>query len=77
MTDEILSEIEKFFEENKEETQMYSDAFQKLTIDAQFDIIDSIRYIMEDYNLDVQQATIQVFNTLLLQMEQQNVYKII
>ena len=69
MTDKILSEIEKFFEENEDETQiqLYADAFKRLDMDSQFQIIDSIKHLITENDLETEQAIIQVFNNVLQQ----------
>lgn len=67
MTDEILYEIKKFFEDNKckTEIQIYSDIFNRLDVDFQFRVIDSIQYLVAEEKLDVQEAVTQVFNNIL------------
>lgn len=80
MTDKILSEIEKFFEENENETQiqMYADAFKRLDMDSQFQIIDAIKHLIIEEDVETEQAIIQVFNNVLQQMMRgHNVYRII
>lgn len=80
MTDKILSEIENFFEENehKKQIQLYADAFKRLDMDSQFQIIDSIKHLITENNLDTEQAIIQVFNNVLQQMTREyNVYGVI
>ena len=80
MTDKILSEIEKFFEENENETQiqMYADAFKRLDMDSQFQIIDAIKHLIIEEDVETEQAIIQVFNNVLQQMmREHNVYRII
>lgn len=80
MTDKILSEIEKFFEENEDETQiqLYADAFKRLDMDSQFQIIDAVRYLITENNLETEQAIIQVFNNVLQQMMRGcNVHRVI
>ena len=80
MTDKILSEIEKFFEENKDETQiqLYEDAFKRLDMDSQFQIIDAIKHLIIEHDLETEQAIIQVFNNVLQQMMRgYDVYRVI
>jgi hypothetical protein len=80
MTDKILSEIEKFFEENEDETQiqLYADAFKRLDKDSQFQIIDAIKHLITENDLETEQAIIQVFNNVLQQMMRgHNVYRVI
>lgn len=80
MTDKILSEIEKFFEENEDETQiqLYADAFKRLDMDSQFQIIDAIKHLIIENDLETEQAIIQVFNNVLQQiMRGHNVYRVI
>lgn len=80
MTDKILSEVEKFFEENEHETQiqLYADAFQRLDMDSQFQIIDAIKYLVTEEDFEIEQAIIQVFNNTLQQtMRGYNVYRVI
>ena len=77
MTDKIVSEIEEFFKENQKETEQYIDAFKRLDMDSQFQIIDAITYLVEEQGLETREATIQVFNNILQQMGQKNVFRII
>lgn len=80
MTDKILSEIEKFFEENEDEKQiqLYADAFKRLDMDSQFQIIDAVRHLITENNLETEQAIIQVFNNVLQQMMRGcNVHRVI
>lgn len=80
MTDKILSEIEKFFEENEDETQiqLYADAFKRLDMDSKFQIIDAVRHLITENNLETEQAIIQVFNNVLQQMMRGcNVHRVI
>lgn len=80
MTDKILSEIEEFFEENKADmqVQLYADAFKRLDMDSQFQIIDAIKHLVTEEGSQTEQAIIQVFNNVLQQMmERHNVYRII
>ena len=80
MTIEIISEIEKFFEENENETQiqMYADAFKRLDMDSQFQIIDAIKHLIIEEDVETEQAIIQVFNNVLQQMMRgHNVYRVI
>lgn len=80
MTDEILSEIEKFFEENEDKTQiqLYADAFKRLDMDSQFQIVDAIKHLIIENDLETEQAIIQVFNNVLQQvMRGHNVYRVI
>ena len=80
MTNDILSEIEDFFEKNEDEKQiqLYADAFKRLDMDSQFQIIDAIKHLIIENDLDTEQAIIQVFNNVLQQMMRgYNVYKVI
>ena len=80
MTDKILSEIEEFFEENEADmqVQLYADAFKRLDMDSQFQIIDAIKHLVTEEGFQIDQATIQVFNNVLQQMTgRHNVYRII
>ena len=80
MTDKILSEIEEFFEENEADmqVQLYADAFKRLDMDSQFQIIDAIKHLVTEEGFQIEQAIIQVFNNLLQQMTgRHNVYRII
>lgn len=80
MTDKILFEIEKFFEENEDKTQiqLYADAFKRLDMDSQFQIIDSIKHLITENDLETEQAITQVFNNVLQQMTRgYNVYRVI
>ena len=80
MTNDILSEIEDFFEKNEDEKQiqLYADAFKRLDMDSQFQIIDSIKQLIIENNLETEQAIIQVFNNVLQQMMRgYNVYRVI
>lgn len=80
MTDKILSEIEKFFEENEDETQiqLYADAFKRLDMNSQFQIVDEIKHLIIENDLETEQAIIQVFNNVLQQvMRGHNVYRVI
>lgn len=80
MTDKILSEVERFFEENEDEMQiqLYADAFKRLDMDSQFQIIDAIKHLVTENDLNTEQAIIQVFNNVLQQMTRgHNVYRVI
>ena len=80
MTDDILFEIEKFFKENEDKTQiqLYADAFKRLDMDSQFQIIDAIKHLIVENDLETEQAIIQVFNNVLQQtMRGYNVYRVI
>lgn len=80
MTNDILSEIEDFFEKNEDEKQiqLYADAFKRLDMDSQFQIIDAIQQLIIENNLETEQAIIQVFNNVLQQMTRgYNVYRVI
>ena len=80
MTDDILSEIEDFFEKNADEKQiqLYADAFKRLDMDSQYQIIDAIKQLIIENNLETEQAIIQVFNNVLQQMMRgYNVYRVI
>ena len=80
MTNDILSEIEDFFEKNEDEKQiqLYADAFKRLDMDSQFQIIDSIKHLIIENDLETEQAIIQVFNNVLQQMMRgYNVYRVI
>ena len=80
MTDKILSEVERFFEENEDEMQiqLYADAFKRLDMDSQFQIIDAIKHLVTETDLNTEQAIIQVFNNVLQQMTRgHNVYRVI
>lgn len=80
MTDKILSEVERFFEENEDEMQiqLYADAFKRLDMDSQFQIIDAIKHLITENDLNTEQAIIQVFNNVLQQMTRgHNVYRVI
>lgn len=80
MTNDILSEIEDFFEKNEDEKQiqLYADAFKRLDMDSQFQIIDEIKQLIIENNLETEQAIIQVFNNVLQQMMRgYNVYRVI
>ena len=61
MTDKILSEVERFFEENEDEMQiqLYADAFKRLDMDSQFQIIDAIKHLV---TVRLFQAEIYVIN---------------
>lgn len=80
MTNDILFEIEDFFEKNKDEKQiqLYADAFKRLDMDSQFQIIDAIKHLIIENDLETEQAIIQVFNNVLQQtMRGYNVYRVI
>lgn len=80
MTNDILSEIEDFFEKNEDEKQiqLYTDAFKRLDMDSQFQIIDAIEHLITESDLETEQAIIQVFNNVLQQMMRgYNVYRVI
>ena len=80
MTDKILSEVERFFEENEDEMQiqLYADALKRLDMDSQFQIIDAIKHLVTENDLNTEQAIIQVFNNVLQQMTRgHNVYRVI
>lgn len=80
MTDEVLSKIEDFFETNEHEiqVQLYADAFKRLDMDSQFQIIDAIKHLIIEEELETEQAIIQVFNNVLQQvMRGHNVYRVI
>ena len=80
MTNDILSEIEDFFEKNEDEKQiqLYKDAFKRLDMDSQFQIIDAIEHLITESDLETEQAIIQVFNNVLQQMMRgYNVYRVI
>ena len=80
MTNDILSEIEDFFEKNEDEKQiqLYADAFKRLDMDSQFQIIDAIKHLITENDLETEQAIIQVFNNVLQQMMRgHNVYRVI
>ena len=80
MTNDILSEIEDFFEKNEDEKQiqLYTDAFKRLDMDSQFQIIDAIEHLITENDLETEQAIIQVFNNVLQQMMRgYNVYRVI
>lgn len=68
MTDKVLVEIEKFFENNQDDVQLYIDIFQRLDLDSQFQLIDAIKYLIIEEGLETPQAITQVFNNILQQM---------
>ena len=68
MTTEIISEIEKYLEENNEKTQLISDIIQHLDINSQYKVLDSILFLHKEENMEVQEAINTVFNNILAQM---------
>jgi hypothetical protein len=75
MTDKILLEIENCLEEHND-MQLYIDIFNKLDLHSQFQVIDVIKNLIIEQNLDTEQAIIQVFNDILQQMRRDDVYRI-
>ena len=68
MTIEIISEIEKYLEENNDKTQLISDIIQHLDINSQYEVLDSIFFLHKEENMEVQEAINIVFNNILAQM---------
>ena len=68
MTTEIISEIEKYLEENNNKTRLISDIIQHLDINSQYEVLDSIRFLHEEENMSMQEAINLVFNNILAQM---------
>lgn len=68
MTEEIISEIEKYLEQNNNKTQIISDIIQHLDITSQYEVLDSIRFLHEEENMSMQEAINLVFNNILAQM---------
>lgn len=68
MTEKIISEIEKYLEQNNNKTQIISDIIQHLDITSQYEVLDSIRFLHEEENMSMQEAINLVFNNILAQM---------
>lgn len=68
MTEEIISEIEKYLKQNNNKTQIISDIIQHLDITSQYEVLDSIRFLHEEENMSMQEAINLVFNNILAQM---------
>lgn len=68
MTEEIISEIEKYLEQNNNKIQIISDIIQHLDITSQYEVLDSIRFLHEEENMSMQEAINLVFNNILAQM---------
>ena len=68
MTEEIISEIEKYLEQNNNKTQIISDIIQHLDITSQYEVLDSIRFLHEEENMSMQEAINIIFNNILAQM---------
>lgn len=68
MTTEIISEIEKYLEQNNNKTQIISDIIQHLDINSQYEVLDSILFLHKEKNIEVQEAINLVFNNILAQM---------
>lgn len=68
MTKEIVSEIEKYLEQNNNKTQIISDIIQHLDITSQYEVLDSILFLHKEKNMEVQEAINIVFNNILAQM---------
>lgn len=68
MTEKIISEIEKYLEQNNDKTQIISDIIQHLDITSQYEVLDSIRFLHEEENMSMQEAINLVFNNILAQM---------
>ena len=68
MTEEIVSEIEKYLEQNNNKTQIISDIIQHLDIASQYEVLDSILFLHKEENMEVQEAINIVFNNILAQM---------
>ena len=66
MTIEIISEIEKYLEENNDKTQLISDIIQHLDINSQYEVLDSIFFLHKEENMEVQEAINIVFNNILV-----------
>lgn len=68
MTTEIISEIEKYLEENNNKTQLISDIIQNLDINSQYEVLDSIFFLHKEKNMEIQEAINIIFNNILAQM---------
>lgn len=66
--EEIISEINKFLETNNDKAEVISNIIEHLDIASQYEVLDSIDFLINEKHIGAQEAIELIFNDIITQM---------